>query len=108
MFSADDVVTLVEVLQRKQIAYWIAGGWGIDALVRRITREHHDLDLHIDVDRIADVTSFLSERGYAKTIDEAPVRIAMTHPSGTWSTFFHCESTLPVLGTPRCSMAVAG
>ena len=53
MFSADDVVTLVEVLQRKQIAYWIAGGWGIDALVRRITREHHDLDLHIDVDRIA-------------------------------------------------------
>ncbi|WP_369334184.1 nucleotidyltransferase domain-containing protein [Amycolatopsis camponoti] len=25
---------------------WLAGGWGIDALLGRRTREHRDLDLH--------------------------------------------------------------
>jgi lincosamide nucleotidyltransferase A/C/D/E len=80
--TADDVVALIGLLKRKRLTYWIAGGWGIDALVGRVTREHHDLDLHIDLDQVADVMSLLEDWGYTKTIDQAPVRIEMTHPSG--------------------------
>lgn len=82
MVTADDVVALVGLLERNGIAYWIAGGWGVDALVGKVTRDHHDLDLHIDLDQVVDVTSLLEDRGYTETIDQAPVRIEMTHPSG--------------------------
>ena len=82
MFTADDVVALVGLLQSKGLRYWIAGGWGIDALVGTVTREHHDLDLHIDVDQVADVAILLEDLSYTKTIDQAPVRIEMAHPSG--------------------------
>ena len=80
--TADDVVALIGLLERKRLAYWIAGGWGIDALVGRVTRDHHDLDLHIDLDRVVEVTRLLEDWGYTKTLDQAPVRIKMTHPSG--------------------------
>lgn len=82
MVTADDVIVLIGLLERKQLAYWIAGGWGIDALIRRVTRNHHDLDLHIDLDEVVEVTNLLEDWGYTKTINQAPVRIELTHPSG--------------------------
>jgi lincosamide nucleotidyltransferase A/C/D/E len=54
------VVTLMDAVAADGVPCWIAGGWGIDALLGRQTRRHHDLDLVIgedrdDVDRLGQV-----------------------------------------------------
>lgn len=39
------VLRLVDALEAQGIEVWLAGGWGVDALVGRPTRQHHDVDL---------------------------------------------------------------
>ena len=43
--TADAAVYLLDALEGEGIEVWVAGGWGIDALVGRQTRQHRDLDL---------------------------------------------------------------
>lgn len=77
-----DIVNLLLVLdclEDGQIRYWIGGGWGIDALARRQTREHADLDLAVsdeDMDRALDL---LSQAGYEIHHDQdwRPARVAV-------------------------------
>jgi lincosamide nucleotidyltransferase A/C/D/E len=66
-FKAAEVVRAVEALEDAGIDFWIAGGWGIEALVgRRQKRVHHDLDLVIDnFERFADAAcQALAPAGY--------------------------------------------
>jgi lincosamide nucleotidyltransferase A/C/D/E len=42
---ADDVLTVVQALEQKGVPIWLAGGWGVDALLGRQTRAHHDVDV---------------------------------------------------------------
>ena len=39
-----DVLAVVDVLEERAIPVSVAGGWAVDALVGRVTREHGDLD----------------------------------------------------------------
>ena len=53
----EDVVEIVNALEREGIAVWLDGGWGVDALVGAQTRPHADLDLTVDrgqLERIQD------------------------------------------------------
>lgn len=43
-----DVVSLLDLLAVENVTPWVDGGWGIDALVGRQTREHADLDLVVE------------------------------------------------------------
>lgn len=43
-----DVQEILGILDRSQVRYWLAGGWGVDALLGRQTRRHKDLDLLVD------------------------------------------------------------
>jgi hypothetical protein len=42
---AEDALSVLDVLRNAGADVWIGGGWGIDALVGRQTRQHRDLDL---------------------------------------------------------------
>lgn len=43
---AADVLEILDALDASQVrAWWVAGGWGVDALLSEQTREHVDLDL---------------------------------------------------------------
>lgn len=42
---ADDVLEVLHALQDAGVASWLAGGWGVDALLGRQTRAHHDVDV---------------------------------------------------------------
>ena len=44
-FGPDQVVQVVGALARCGVDAWVAGGWGVDALLGRQTRRHGDLDL---------------------------------------------------------------
>jgi lincosamide nucleotidyltransferase A/C/D/E len=43
--SASTVRRIIESLHQAGIRVWLDGGWGVDALVGRETRAHHDLDI---------------------------------------------------------------
>lgn len=44
----DDVFAVVDALGGAGVGAWIAGGWGVDALLGRQTRRHTDLDVVVD------------------------------------------------------------
>ena len=43
-----ELVLVVESLESQGLSYWLAGGWGVDALVQRQTRRHKDIDIIIE------------------------------------------------------------
>jgi len=46
--KTEDVLTVLNALEAQHIAFSLAGGWGVDALLGRQTRTHDDLDVVID------------------------------------------------------------
>ena len=60
----------------------VGGGWGIDALLGRQTRDHGDLDVVVPAATDADVISALQSAGFRITTDWRPIRVALTHPDG--------------------------
>ena len=45
VMEAGDVLAVLDRLESAGVRNWIDGGWGVDALIRRQTRDHEDLDL---------------------------------------------------------------
>jgi len=43
-----ELVLVVESFENMGLPYWLAGGWGVDALVQRQTRRHKDIDIIIE------------------------------------------------------------
>jgi lincosamide nucleotidyltransferase A/C/D/E len=76
MFSADFVL---DVLDHAPDAI-VDGGWGIDALVGRITRVHDDLDLVLPIARVDAVVDALRPVGFTERVDEPPARIVLSTP----------------------------
>jgi lincosamide nucleotidyltransferase A/C/D/E len=62
--KAEDVVELVELLERNRIEVWLDGGWGVDALLEEQTRQHKDLDLVVALSDIPRMQALLAERGF--------------------------------------------
>lgn len=57
--TVEQAAELYELLDEHGVRCWVMGGWGVDALVGRVTRDHKDLDLlvHVaDLRRFDDVT----------------------------------------------------
>jgi lincosamide nucleotidyltransferase A/C/D/E len=77
VLTADDVLDVLTTL--KEFGVWIAGGWGIDALVGVQTREHRDLDLLHRLEQETAVVAALSEAGFGDTLDWRPVRFVMAN-----------------------------
>ena len=80
--TAGDVVAVLDLLVAANIDYWIAGGWGVDALVGEQSRSHHDLDLHVSLEDALAVQELLLEAGYEVLNDQFPIRVEMARPSG--------------------------
>lgn len=59
-----DVLEALETLDQAGISVWVAGGWGVDALLGRQTRKHHDLDLVVDAGDAAAAMRALAKIGY--------------------------------------------
>lgn len=75
--TAAEVLRVMDALDAGDVRAGISGGWGIDALLRRETRAHGDLDLGVganDVDRAIEI---LGSLGYKLAIDERPARLVL-------------------------------
>lgn len=59
-----DVASLYKALAQRGIGIWIDGGWGVDALLHRQTRQHADLDIVVQQRDLASLRSFLETDGF--------------------------------------------
>ena len=79
---ASEVLTIIGWLTEKETVYQVNGGWGVDALVGRQTREHGDLDVYVDADVVPDLIEWLASRGYEPVTDWLPIRIELASERG--------------------------
>ncbi len=75
-------MTILAVLREAGIDAWVAGGWGVDALIGAPTREHADLDIAIRQEDEAAALALLLTAGFAIEVDWRPVRVEVAHPDG--------------------------
>ncbi|MEI6309010.1 MAG: nucleotidyltransferase family protein [bacterium] len=64
MVCAEDAISIYRSLTAHGIPAWIGGGWGIDALLRKQTRPHKDLDIIVRLDDVVPMRELLSSLGY--------------------------------------------
>lgn len=79
---ADEVLSLLDLVETQTPAVWVDGGWGIDALVGHQTREHADLDLVVDDTALEQVIRLLTNQGFRVLRDWRPTAIAFAHADG--------------------------
>jgi lincosamide nucleotidyltransferase A/C/D/E len=65
-FPAKSVLHIFRLLEESGVPVWLDGGWGIDALLKRETREHRDLDLIVPVECLNAVELVLGDVGFLK------------------------------------------
>jgi lincosamide nucleotidyltransferase A/C/D/E len=80
--TAENVLSVLTVLRRAKVDVWIGGGWGIDALIGKQTREHRDLDLMHRQDQEAAVMAALSDEGFLESLNWRPIRFVVSAPDG--------------------------
>ena len=88
--TASDVLDVLDALSAEGVPAWVAGGWGIDALLGEQTRTHHDLDVVLELrDGVqAAVVRALAGHGYQLITEERfdhlpmPVRWVMNDGGG--------------------------
>lgn len=62
--NAADVIKLCQDLQNLGVRIWLDGGWGVDALLGRQTREHTDVDIIVEGKHLRILQNHLQEQGY--------------------------------------------
>lgn len=78
--SKEDLMEVLDLLERLHIQYWIDGGWGVDILLGKQNREHRDVDVDFDGKYTDILLDALYEKGYKITTDWRPSRIELYHP----------------------------
>jgi lincosamide nucleotidyltransferase A/C/D/E len=66
--SAQEALALYTMLVARGVASWVMGGWGMDALLGRATRAHHDLDVLVSVDDLGVLHDLLGEGGFSRKV----------------------------------------
>ena len=80
--NQDQVVEVLGVLEAESVRVWVAGGWGVDAIVGHQTRDHGDLDLAADIRDLPRLLEGLGRDGFIVTTDWMPSRIEVRAPDG--------------------------
>lgn len=73
----DDLFFIIELLENIGIQYWLDGGWGVDILAGKQSREHRDIDINFDAQYTDEFIEKLLEVGYSIDTDWRPVRIEL-------------------------------
>jgi lincosamide nucleotidyltransferase A/C/D/E len=80
--DAGETLRVLDALEAAGIRTGITGGWGIDALLRRETRAHSDLDLGLASDAVDAAIAALEPLDYVVELDERPARVLLVSEVG--------------------------
>ena len=72
--TEDDLMTVINILNGMGIEFWIDGGWGVDILAGKISREHRDIDIDFDSNYTKELLEILFKYGYITETDWFPAR----------------------------------
>jgi lincosamide nucleotidyltransferase A/C/D/E len=83
---AAEVLRVLAELDAVGMRAFVAGGWGVDALVGRQTRVHRDLDLALDVTHstLERALGALKTLDYCVETDWRPSRVELAAPAARW------------------------
>jgi lincosamide nucleotidyltransferase A/C/D/E len=81
---ADEVLDILDARHTAQVRCWVAGGWGVDALVHAVTRGHRDLDLAVATESFDAAVDVLTGLGFRPEADWLPVRLEVGGGPGGW------------------------
>jgi lincosamide nucleotidyltransferase A/C/D/E len=70
--DADELARLLDLFAGEGIEVWVDGGWGVDALLGKQTREHDDLDIVVELAHAARLAELLVAEGYEPVAGGAP------------------------------------
>lgn len=51
--------TILDLFEKHSVTYWLDGGWGVDALYGKQTREHRDIDINFDSEKTDEIITAL-------------------------------------------------
>lgn len=68
MLSAEEAAGLCRGLDAYGVRFWVIGGWGVDALLRRETRAHKDLDVLVLLDDLPALRRMLDADGFTQKL----------------------------------------
>lgn len=77
MIRAGDVLETLAYLDAANVAFWLDGGWGIDALLGEETRAHDDLDVVMEMAQLDVARKALRGLGFVLAVDELPTRCVL-------------------------------
>lgn len=77
--TQDDLLKVLDLLDNTRIRYWLDGGWGVDVLAGKQTREHRDIDIDFDSQYTDELLRVFKENGYEVVVDWRPVRVELYH-----------------------------
>jgi lincosamide nucleotidyltransferase A/C/D/E len=80
--DSTSLLAVVGVLEAEGIGVWLDGGWGVDALLGRQTREHDDLDVVVELADATRVIELLGRLGYAQVAGAPPKSFVMVDAGG--------------------------
>ncbi|MDD4876492.1 MAG: hypothetical protein PHQ86_05115 [Dehalococcoidales bacterium] len=78
IMTALSVNEIITILKKTDVEVWLDGGWAVDALFKKQTREHEDLDVVVNINQIPIIKQSLSSKCFKVTEDELPTRLVMT------------------------------
>jgi len=81
MMRAADVLEVLACLERRSIAVWLDGGWGVDVLLGEQTRSHDDLDIVMAAAQLDAAQNALRALGFVLAVDELPTRCVLRDPT---------------------------
>lgn len=80
--QAAEALHVLDALDAAGVRAGITGGWGVDALLRRETRSHGDVDLGVASELVQVAIDALRPLGYAVVADERPARVILRSDVG--------------------------
>lgn len=75
--TQEDLMKVLDLMDQMGIKYWLDGGWGVDVLNGKQSREHRDVDINFDAEYGDELLCKLIENGYEIVTDWRPVRIEL-------------------------------
>jgi lincosamide nucleotidyltransferase A/C/D/E len=102
VMTAERALSLLDLLTAANLDVWVDGGWGVDALVGRQTREHSDLDVGVARPHLHAAIAVLATAGYAVTDDRyIEVTAQLTHTTEGHRVDLHPSTPHPNGGTEQ-------
>ena len=106
--DAHSLVRVLDRLEQDGIDVWLDGGWGVDALLERETREHDDLDLVAELRNSDRIIGLLGELGYELVDGAPPVSFVLVDRRGGRSTSIPSRSMRRAAVSTSSARAVTG